>query len=248
MHILLLIIICLALAIQLSPSPATPSGLEQKMSLHDTGQFQIHKFETSFTTAYVLINNVSLPLLSSTTLARIEFAKTWQTQQKTSWPCKFNHLPKHYRLIHSTPASHTRRRRHTAVPTRSSTRRTRRRGWRSRAVFRRWRRRRTSTVRRRSGLCHLALVVIGVLLLLGLSSGRTGSSVSCHHCRETTVVCVWVLGRVLGVVGRPCGVELLLLRGHCCGGRLSSGGDCGRRRLCATTVGRRSLRAIASAI
>ena len=166
----------------------------------------------------------------------------------SSWPRSIDHLPKHFHLNHSESNSHTRRRRHTAVPTRSSTRRTRRRRWRSRVVLRRWRRRRASTVSRRSGLCHLALVVVGVLLLLGLSSGRTGSSVSCHHCRETTVVCIWILRRVLGVVGCPCGVELLLLRGHCYGGRLSSGSDCSRRRLCATTVGRRSLRAIASAV
>jgi hypothetical protein len=50
--------------------------------------------------AYVLINKVSLSLVSSTTLARTELAKMWETQQETSWPHKYL-LPKHNHLVRS---------------------------------------------------------------------------------------------------------------------------------------------------
>jgi hypothetical protein len=88
-------------------------------------------------------------------------------------------------------------------------------------------------------LCHLALIVVGILLL---RLSRGSHTISCHHCGPSTVRSVGIFLRVLGVVSCPSCVYLLLLRrdhGRSSGG-LSYGcdwRDCCMRRLRASVAG-----------
>lgn len=207
--------------------------------------------KTSLTFAYLLTNLVSIPASSSTTLPDSQTSK--HSRAGKDYVFKLTRLAKQpQHCIGPRIRLHTRRRRHTAVSTRSSARGARRwRRW-GRVVlrWRRWRRT-TAILRRRTSLRHLALVVIGVLLLGLLRLSRSAcSSVSRHDCTKAAVGRVWVFLRVLCVVCCPGCVELLLLGCHGCGSGLSSSScRCGRRRLCASTISRGgSLRTISSAV